>query len=396
MNRPLWTQAEVNEAKKLIKVELDQQQQLLGLQGKIQYTLQKVAQLNDSTSPKEGLHLFIYTMSSLAHHERYGGLNPSQVKDLIQLAEATLKVFHVVPQKSKLAFLYGELAMISSQIYLKEGLFWKATWEQWVAIYLSGNQPPGGQPFVDLLFGIKYLRLGHGERALAFFESAEAGGESTNFWMLARINRIRSLRLTAKFDQAQQLSRQTAGLAISPNLGLELSWEFACCEVQRTKNLDELYKMAQKGSSHYVASYVLEFFLWALAVPTFHWMKKLSKIRTLLRDEDLELKEQSFYYPIVRDIERAYDEKIMLTTRLQHLGGILEKLDQCHSVDKQLLILAAVCRWLQRNKIKDLYEVILLEYTSLCKKMSLGLSQDLLGILSDCLSIPVPDKNPKV
>jgi hypothetical protein len=47
--------------------------------------------------------------------------------------------------------------------------------------------------------------------------------------------------------------------------------------------------------------------------------------------------------------------------------------------------MAAACRWLIRNKIKDLSEVILLEYTSLCEKMSQNQSLDLLGVVNDSL-----------
>lgn len=387
LNRSLWTVTEVAEIKKLIKAELDIKQQDAGIADKLEFILARIRLLNDCESATEGIKLFIYTMSALAHHERYGGLNPSQIKDLIQVAEATLKVFHITPQKSKLAFLYGELSMISSQIYLKDGQFWKATWEQYVAIHLSGNQAPGGKKFVDLLFGIKYLRLGHGQRALAYFQAAESSESDPEIWMLARINRIRSLRLTGKFSEALTLNHETACLPIEPKLQLELNWERGCCEVHQTQNLDLLYRMVEKGSSHYLASYVLEFFLWALAAPSFQWLNKLSKIRTLLRDDTLELKEQTFYYPIVRDLERAYDDKILLATRLQLLGGLLEKLNHCHSVDRQILILAAVSRWLMRNKIKELFEVILLEYVSLCNKVSQGQSNDLLGVMGDCLLV---------
>ncbi|HET9239783.1 MAG TPA: hypothetical protein VFO10_21160 [Oligoflexus sp.] len=384
MSRSLWTFPEVTEIKKLIKAELDRKLQEVGVASKLEFILLRINQLSASETPTDGIRLFVYAMSALAHHERHGGLQSSQVKDLMQVAEATLKVFQVTPQKSKLAFLYGELAMISSQIHLKDGQFWKATWEQYVSIQLSGNQPPGGKQFVDLLFGIKYLRLGHGERALGYFHAAESSETSADVWMLARINRIRSLRLTGRFAEALSLNQETSGLPIDPNLQLELDWERCCCEVHQTQNLDELFKLVQKGSTHYRASYVLEFFLWALAAPTFQWLKKLPKIRTLLRDDSLELKEQGFYYPIVRDLERSYDEKVLLLTRLQLLGGILEKLNQCHSVDKQILILGAVSRWLHRNKIKELSGVILLEYVSLCTKVSQGRSSDLLGLMRDC------------
>jgi hypothetical protein len=390
LSRSLWTVTDVAEIKKLVKAQLDLKQQEIGIPSKLQFILGRIGELSSCETPTEGIYLFVYAMSALAHHERHGGLNPSQVKDLIQVAESTLKVFHIAPQKSKLAFLYGELSMISSQIYLKDGQFWKATWEQYVAIHLSGSHPPGGKQFVDLLFGIKYLRLGHGQRALAYFRAAESSENSPDIWMLARINRIRSLRLTGQFAQALALNSETAELKIDPKLQLELSWEQSCCEVQQTRNLDQLFVKVEKGSSHYIASYVLEFFLWALAAQSFQWIHKTSKIRTLLRDASLELKEQSFYYPIVRDLERVYDDKVLLANRLQLMGGLLEKLNQCHSVDKQILILAAVCRWLMRNKINELFEVILLEYISLCNKVSQGQCSDLLGLMEDCLRLQEP------
>lgn len=371
----------MNEVKKSVKAELDQKQKELGIQDKLQHILLQIAELSNCSTAAEGIHLFVYCMSALVHYERYGGLNPAQIKDIISAAEATLKVFQIVPKKSKLAFLYGELAMISSQIYLKDGLFWRATWEQYVAVDQSGEQAPGGKPFIDLLFGIKFLRLGHCKRALAFFKEAEAG--TPDVWKLARINHIRSLRLTGHRTLATDLIRQTRETGVSEDLLLELDWESACCRVSDNQNLDDLFKMVQRGASHYKASYVLEFFFWALSVQSYHWMSKTPKIRTLLRDDALSLKDHNFYYTIARDLEKIYDDNITLTTRIQNMGSVLEKLGQCHSVDKQLLIMAAAARWLLRNKIKDLFEVILLEYTALCEKMSQGRSYDLLGVLGD-------------
>lgn len=395
MKRALWTQADVSHYKKIIKAELDLKQKEVGIDGKLDYILQKISELKALGSAKDGIQLFIFAMSALVHCEKFDGLNPGQIKDLISVAEATLKVFHIVPKKSTLAFLYGELSMITSQIYLKEGLFWKATWEQYVAIYLSGHQAPGGKSYIDLLFGIKLLRLGHGSRALVYFKEAENQDGTNGIWNLARINRIRTLRLTGKLPEALDLIRETKAIEINADLLLELNWESACCSIHDTQNLDEMAQMVQKGSSHYLASYVLEFHLWALTVPSFHWIQTTPKIRTLMRDEVLGIQDQKFYYAMARELEKVYDETIILTTRLQNLGTILEKIDQCHSVDKQLLILAAVSRWLIRNKIKNLSEVILLEYESVCTKMSQGRTHDLLGILGDSLpafndSLPDP------
>lgn len=379
MARPRWTLAEVSRFKIAIKTELDQKNPA----EKMPYILGRITELNHSQSAADGLQLFVFAMSALAQHERSGGLHPSQIRDLINLAETTLKVFQIAPQTSRLAFLYGELSMMASQIYLKDGFFWKATWEQYVAMHLSGDALPGGKAYVDLLFGIKFLRLGHGARALDFFKDAEALGGAGDVWRLARIHRIRTLRLTGKHQEALQLIRATSHQHDNEDLQRELDWEMACCGIQETQKLDLLHELVQKGSSHYQASYVLEFYFWALAVPTTQWLSKTSRIRTLVRDEELGLKDSSFYYGIARDLERAYDEKLNLTHRLQTLGGILEKLPQCHSVDRQLLILAAVGRWLLRKKIKDLFEVTLLEYRSLCQKMSQGHSSDLLGLFED-------------
>lgn len=385
VNRSQWTQVEVAQCKKAIKNELDVKQLELGVHGKLLYILKRVEDLTNYQTPAEGLQLYVTAISALVHYERFGGLNASQIKDLITIAGVTLKVFHIVPQTSTLAFLYGELSMIASQIYLKDGLFWKATWEQYVALYLSGNRDPGGKQYINLLFGIKFLRLGHGKRALGFFEAAESEHESNELWKVARINRIRCLRLTAKIDQAEAVIKETMGLDVSGDLLLELEWETVCCSISRDQNLLPLAKMTRKGGSHFNASYVLEFYLWALAFPTFQWLRKIPKIKTLARNVSLGLKDQTFYYQVARDLERVYDENAMISTRLQILGTILEKMDQCHSVDKQLLILAAICRWLQRNKIKDLAEVILLEYTNLSEKMSQGRTCDLLGVLGDCI-----------
>ena len=90
---------------------------------------------------------YIFIMNTLIQHENLGGLESTQVWKLLEIGRMVLHLSGVKPISSKIAYLHGELSLVTSQIMRKDGDHFLAAWQQQLSKHLSGARPPGGKVF---------------------------------------------------------------------------------------------------------------------------------------------------------------------------------------------------------------------------------------------------------
>jgi len=377
-----WTKKEVERAKSKIKDTLDL---IAGheTERRLQHCLSNISKLDEDPSPEGNLHRYIYIVSALVHHERSGGLQARQIKELTHLAEAILKTQEVRERSSFLSYLYGELHLVLSQIHRRHGEHWKALWEQYLSLVSTGNHPEGWNSFVALVFGNRALRLGMATVALNEYSHAneEALGLSDQGKLL--LGTIRALRMLGSFEQAKAETEVALKRSFSEKLRTEFKWQKICITAQQTKELEPIIKAVQRGKLHHGPSYILEAFLWLRCARETNWIQKYPKFSTIKRDRSLALHKQGQLYQCVKSLERCYDTDIPLNMRLRDLGEVLNNTDSLLTIDKELLTWAAASRWLSRAKAYGLATHVLAQYQSKSFSLSNGENKDALGILED-------------
>src|SRR5690606_8947015 len=138
--------------------------------------MQRAAALETQPDARSQLTRFVLVMSTLVQHARYGGLTNTQVRRGAALASTILETLGIKPGTSQLSFLYGELHLVLSQIYRKDGAHWHAAWQQYEAMSKAKKSLPGGEAFQSLASANRAMRLGHARLALLHYERAESGG----------------------------------------------------------------------------------------------------------------------------------------------------------------------------------------------------------------------------
>lgn len=376
-----WQIKDVELIRKEIYAELKAIQEEYSAEVKFSHIIKRINQL-DSTDPLDQLRRFIYTMCALVHHIQYGGLQESEVKNLLELASGLLSFNGIQPSRSKLSVLHGELRMVRSQIFLNQGEFWPSVWNQLIAEEVSGSELPGGEPYQASLLGIKCFRLGFSHLAHEYFMKVENALTSGRLFEQARISRIKALRLANDNESFLELLHSSLALAdISEAFQLELAWEKACFEAQQAKDLEPLYQLVYEQKSHYEASYIIELLFWAWCFPNYRWMHRLPKLRTISRRPELDLKKMGHFYRAAQILDQAYDEKLNHIAKLEKIEHLFKLVDRVRNVDKELFLWLALARWLEREKHGTYHRLALERYRHVCLALSNGKSQDVLGFL---------------
>jgi len=387
-----WTTPMVASVKAAVKVELD------AVPGfgpgkrrvRLDFALAQARRLEDATTSVDRLRCFVYLISALVHHERFGGLPPRQVGRIAKLASAILLVERVPTKKSRLSFLHGEVQIVLSQIARRQGDAWKAAWQFEAALLATRASPlMGDAAYRALATAIRALRLGQAQYALVNYSRSETLTENPKHWQLARIGRIRSLRLAGELERSAALSLDTLTRSdLTLETKNELAWEEVCRQVTGEGDLAPMLAAVQLGQAHEAPSYFLEAMLWAKAAPQRQWDDKLPSIRMLDRRLKGKPKAGDFLYSAVAQLERSEDTTVPILFRLERLGEILANRQALLSIDKELLLLAASCRWLARVAAFSLATLTLNEYTALSMKLSNGAQRDVLNLVHDIQERP--------
>ncbi|MFW7379763.1 MAG: hypothetical protein ACOH5I_13200 [Oligoflexus sp.] len=384
--REIWRRKNIDDMKSAVKRQLDEIQTEQGIEAKLQYLLQEIQRLEQSSDPAALLRRFILVISCLYHHQRFGGLGKKQIHDLSDLAAAILMVSGIKPGSSQLSFLYAELHFVLSDLHLANGEFLPALWEQQLGSQMAVLSPEmKGRR--QLGMGVHSLRLGNTGMALIFFQNAIDSIDDPEVQDKVRIHQVRALRLSGSIDEAHELAKEYQEKSSDPAYGNEFRWEIACCEVNQQQDLNPLVKLCRRGSAFYTSSYVLELFLWLRCHQKTHWLEKLPKLNSLGQYQTINFRHYPHLYGIAQQLEAAYDTSIPFANRLSSMKKILGKISLLRNIDKELLSWLAITRWLYRNRYAEIAGIIFHEYSSLSQKLSQGRSRDVLGLAADLVEV---------
>lgn len=380
ISNKVWHRARIEEEKASIRAELDKAGGGDDPRQRLWVALEKLQESSELT-PLHQLRRYVYIVSALIQHAHFGGLKPRQVGKLVSLAEAILATQGVHPNSPKLGFLYAELYLAVSQIHTQQGRHWESLWEQQLATYLSPTTSGGGAGFQALALGIRSLRLGHARFAADQLEKAESAGLTPPYLSRAKLERLKALRLCGDLDGADRVPLEvTPGFSAAEKR--ELEWEKLCRESQRTGSVSSLVLSVQKNKSHHSPAYLCEALLWSRIVKSREWIQRFPTARSMARNPHASLK-SSYLFDWVTTFESCYDPAIPGILRLRRLGLQLADVAQLPSIDTELLVWAAAARWLARNRMEELAEVVRREYRGLSLRLSEGKHADVLGLLSD-------------
>ncbi len=370
-----------------IRNELDQIGKQSGFQNRLQYALQKVWSLQESESDEDRLKLYVYSLSCLVHHSRYGGLKSTQVSRLKKLSSSVLKAEGIRSASSKRSFLYGNIHLALSAIYRVEGDVLRSLWEQEMAHLLSQRSPVIGDNTRALIQGIHLIRLGYSDLAMAQFEKVEGGKLDERALCRASLEQIKTYRLMGNLEMAEELARKSINqLQLTLDERNEVEWERLCRQATSTKDITPLVLTILRGKPHHSYEYILEVFLWTRAVQTKRWLSRFSNARALARDRKLKPNQWGFWYECVMVLEACYDTIIPFSVRLEKLEHILANIRKIRTVDQELLMWVASGRWLARNHSYELATLCLYEYRWLSFKLSGGINEDVLALADDLLN----------
>ncbi|SMF71154.1 hypothetical protein [Pseudobacteriovorax antillogorgiicola] len=379
-----WRKKDIQSIQIQIKESLDGVAVERSDPARLRYMLDQISRLEDAMDSQVQLQRYLFTIFALVHHERYGGIPKPRLARIIDLAYALLAVNRVKPQTSKLAYLYGELHLVISQISLKEGHSLRSSWQQAMARSFSGDQFPGGDHFYHLAMGIRFFRLGFLPEAIEHFEKVSESDLPENSRLQGKAYLVKSYRLSDQFNKARVLCESFLAMKDSdPGFQEELQWELACLKLSETLDPADCVMMVQKGKSHYHSTYVLEAFLWSHALKTLAWNDRFFKLKTYGKHFKLKHDDQS--YVLCQKLEDAYDSSIDFIVRVRQLGECLEGLERYIDHQKRLLFLLGTSRWLQRYNQYALAHITLNEYKALSLRLSQGKSSDVLHLAADLI-----------
>lgn len=381
-----WRKKIILETKKQIKTQLDTLYDPKDPSVRLNFALSCIKDLESDFGAKAQLKRYVYIVSALVHHERYGGLSTKQVQRLFDLAYATLRVQGIRPGSSKLGSLYGDLHLVISQIYRRDGQHWEAAWEQQVSLYLSQRAPTGGKGFQSFALAIRALRLGHADFALDELDRSLQQGLPDNIKARAILEKIKAFRLSGNPEKAEAFSLKEFQ-ELSPNKDelQEFHWEALCRQVCESAKVDSIVRAVQKGKSHHDYTYLCEAFLWSRVVQTREYLERFPTVRSLARDPHLKTKKKGFFSQTLNVIEELYDHSIPHALKIKKIGKILAQTHMHLNIELELLVWAAVARWLFRNRSHGFASLVLHEYQARSLKLSKGKNEDVLGVVADLL-----------
>ncbi len=381
-----WKKTAIDETKKAIKVELDQILQQSGEAERLNYILEQIQFLESAEDSDALLRRFIFIVSALVHHDRYGGLGKRQIQDLSNLGQAILRVAGVKPGHTQVSFLYSELHTIISDIHHSNSEILQALWERQLAAQMA-IMPPEHTARQNLGMGIYALRLGNASLALHFLDRALADCDDPKVTDTIRVWIVKSHRISGQLEAGIEKAKAIESEIMDPSCRQELTWEQCCLESSLSGDLTEMMSLLRKQKSDYSSSYKLELYLWAAGHKKTQWLERLPKISRLVGSRVMESPKNAQLFAITQSLEEAYDSDIPFAKRLADIKKILPKISGLYYIDQEILVWNALARWLYRSRHYQLAAIAFYEYKSISLKLSEGRDADVLRLASDLLEV---------
>ncbi|NRA67453.1 MAG: hypothetical protein HRU19_23425 [Pseudobacteriovorax sp.] len=386
-----WSRTLINTTKQQIKAELDLHLEQVGRANRLKVCLEQIDNLDNTIDSDLLLKRFVYVMSALVHHQKWGGLQKNQIQNLGELGSAILKIAEIKPVKTQASFLFGELHSILSAVHFKRSEFLDALWEHQLGDHLS-TKDSGLDAARNLDMGINALRLGNSHLALKFLETALEISDDCILAQKVQLQRVRGLRLSGSLEEALELISQSKISVNDERYQVEFEWEEMYCRIAIDQDPSPLLLLTQRGGTHYHPSYLLECFMILRSLPKKQWQGRFPKLASVNRHKEISLRDYRQLHDICLAVENAYESDIPFHHRLSKLKPCLSKIRELRTIDKELLAWLSITRWLYRSRYMAMAAVTWSEYQSLSKKLSQGKSGDVLGMAKDLEEIDFCEK----
>jgi hypothetical protein len=349
--------------------------------------MNKLSANQDDITPNGLMRNFVLIMIALQEHRHNRNLNDRDVRRLADFAHKILTVANIKPVESSLAFLYGDLHLVLSQIQRGEGLQNESAWEQIMSTHLGGGASSRGKELHTLAAGFRAMRIGHGKVALSRLNQV------LNLDQAEPAQRARALlglvicaRLRRDAPTFESLLAQSTGLNFTPDELLELEWERACFDASRDCNLDQLINKVSRRGTHRSSIYEVEAKLWSWAIKERRWLDSVPRIKSILARPEGEASVRNTLVKWASQFETLLDSEIPYTERLRRAGDLFHDSEQLDSIDKQALALACLARWLSRNRAYEFAALTLGRLEILSLGISGGTVSDSVGVVGDLLN----------
>ncbi len=387
MGRPngrFWTVGKVDKIKAEVRAFMNSQPQGTALKA----ALARLDELQDDVSSDGLLTRFVFCVSMLFYHKRFGGLTSRQIASLVEVATALVRAQLGLSKRGVAGDLLGELALIRSQIERGDGKHWRAAWN----LELSGrymdlaDQNRG----IVILMGraVRLMRLGNVPDAVIACQQLADFSLTPDEQGWVALMQAQAKRFIHDFVSARAfIQAAKPHVANDSPVGEELAWECLLIDAQESGHLRELLMSVRPGKSHFTADRFLEAHLYVKASPHTTWLKDIALVQTRARSNDLAVHRQGTLYQAALCLEQCYDANIPLDARMSLLGDTLEKRDELPSVQQELAFLAAAYAWLIRSRSYPQAKMVGREYAALSLRLTGGAHDDALQVLS-------PDRHP--
>ena len=333
--------------------------------------------------PHELMQTFILAMMAATELLRRRQWRSKEISEMILLGEQTLEYAGIKPSRSKLAFLHGDIYHIKSQWYRLQGHSFRAAWTQQLANYFGSSQTSEGPAYIWLAKGYRFLRLAAGHKANAAFTEAMANAPAdSQVKIRAALGLCQTLRLQQQWSKAFTLLDETDPPA-DGRYGQELAWERLCLQACRHQDFALLLDATKKKASHYDLPYLAEVHLWALAQKRKTLTSAQPKLSSIVRAKKFTGEPKSDFIRFVMSFEDLYDTVRPFANRLEKVENLVEQARQTVLLDKELLALAALIRWLVRNKAQEFASLLMCRYEALGLSLSGGAFRDPLRLIED-------------
>lgn len=359
-----WRKEFVDEVKKEVKADLENRFADKAPSKRLVYILKEINQAEPGRDTKNVIRHFVLCISALAHHSRHGGLKSSEIKSLGSLAYNILQRSKIRPVTSKLAYLYGEINLVMSQISRLRREHWKSAWEQQMAIYFSGSSHINSDHYEALTLAIRMRRLGQIGESIKNYEMAYRSDKLSDYsYAQAGLGLLKCYRFVGDQRKVEHLANELFGkFHKGERYYKEVEWEMACSELKFAHEIKPLLYLTRRAGSHFSSIYLLELTLWLLSLQESRYHRKIPDLEQLVRKKVIAAKENSLLLRSVEILVGAYNAKEALPARVRELDFIVENFYNYNTIEQQLLFAVGIYRFLIRHRMQKVSHLFYFQY----------------------------------
>ncbi len=306
---------------------------------------------------------FLFAQLALSLHARHDLLSRAETAKLVAMAHRLLQLARIKPTSSRLAFLYADLYEALAEVHGAEGDRWAQIWDYQKAQLLSRKAPRRQRSEQIMTTAAGLFREGKGKVAHELVQQTSGEGP----W-LASLFRLRGEYATARVRQ--------------PNA---TPWDLAWTDAMEKRDPAVLFGLYRRERGVKTELPVVDLWLWSRAVAQTKAMDEsgLPSVRQLRRGGVGKDRSDEAVFAAATAIEALYDSERPLEQRVDGSREILALAAKTATIERELLCLAALCRWLFRFNQMDLAICVLARYRDLAQGASGGVTDDPFGALTD-------------